>query len=450
MLFRSLESSFVVDPKLDWVKIDNIVIGEEKQYAYKTIKGNTRGIGGILDDCYTDNKIIVVVYDLTHNIAYTKTGFNLNVSSDYKKKSNFTSFVINSRVNPKSLPEFPTPPVNTHSNGFVVWDKPQSNFLLNNKIFNVVGPNIYWLGLTEEHTFPSHDLIESMFVVSQKMSSTVIRSHTLGYSSGSDNSLYENINNNNVWAPIDYSFVMAKKYNIKLICPLTDQYWWANGNYGDICKKHGVSKDQFWYNQDIRNDFKNYISNWLNHTNQYTGIKIKDSPELFLIELGNELGDIRQAPDGSWTTLPTKEWLSDISNYIKSIDTNHLILDGCDECLGSQKTDNFNIDSIDVYSAHFYGNDYNRLDTVAWNSSQKGKAFIIGEYSPNFDDNWFSHILGNPNIKGAVFWDLYPVGVYHDDGQTIRYGDPNDNDKLLRLTNYHRRAQGLQTLNQLL
>ena len=75
-----------------------------------------------------------------------------------------------------------------------------------------------------------------------------------------------NVNDNSVWAPIDYSFVMAKKYNIKLICPLTDQYWWANGNYGDICNKRGVSKDQFWYNQDVRNDFKNYINSYFNHS----------------------------------------------------------------------------------------------------------------------------------------------------------------------------------------
>ena len=436
-----LGQSFVADSKSDWSKIDGVVIGESYKYGYKTIKADSRGISGILDDSYSNTKIVVVVYDWLNNVAYTKTGFNLNISSDYHKKSNFTSFIINSRINSTFLP--------LHLNNFVVWDRPQGNFLLNNQKFNVVGPNIYWLGLTEDHTFPSQDQIENMFIVAQKMSSTVIRSHTLGYSSGSEHSLYENLNNNGVWAPIDYSFVMAKKYNIKLICPLTDQYWWSNGNYGDICNKRGISKDQFWYNQDVRNDFKNYINSYLNHTNQYTGVKIKDSPELFLIELGNELGDIRQSPDGVWTTLPTKEWITNISNYIKSIDNNHLILDGCDECLGSQQTDNFNIDSIDVYSAHFYGNDYNRLDTAAWQSSQKGKPFIIGEYSTNFDDNWFNHILNNPNVKGAIFWDLYPIGVYHDDGQTIRYGNPNDTEKILRLTNYHRKVQGLPVLNQL-
>lgn len=441
-------NTFVQDKKSEWSKIDGIVIGESTKYGYKVIKADNRGVGGVLDDCYKNNKIVVVAYDWAHNIAYVKTGFNLNVSNDYKSKVNFTSFVVNSRVKPESLPSSITPLPVTPTSGFVINNN--GNFMLNGNQFYVVGPNIYWLGLTEEHTYPSQDLIENMFIISAKMSSTVIRSHTLGYSSGSNNSLFENVNNNDAWAPIDYSFVMAKKYNIKLVCPLTDQYWWGNGNYGDICNKRGISKDQFWYNQDVRNDFKNYINSWLNHTNQYTNIKVKDSPELFLIELGNELGDIRQSPNGSWTTLPTKEWISDISNYIKSIDNNHLILDGCDECLGSQQTDDFNINSIDVYSAHFYGNDYNRLDTAAWNSSQKGKPFIIGEYSANFDDNWFNHILNNPNVKGSIWWDLYPDNVYHDDGQTLRYNEPNDRDKLLRLTNYHRKVQGLPTITNLI
>lgn len=436
--------SFEQDAKQNWAKINRVVLGEQHVFSY-VFKTSERDIGGLLDRCSTDPNIVAVVYDWSTGNAYCKTGFNLNSQDDYKYQDNFTTFVVKSKVKSCWLPHQqpqPTP----QSNAFV--KVVNGDFMLNGARFPVVGPNIYWLGLSENNSYPTQDLIESMFQTAVKLSSTVIRSHTLGISSGSSRSLLKNINSPAAWAPIDFSFKMASKYNIKLICPLTDNYWWGNGNYGDFCAARGIAKDQFWTNKDVRNDFKNYIQTWLNHTNQFTGIKIKDDPSLFLIELGNELGNIRQGPDGQWTTAPTVEWLADISRYIKSNDPNHLVLDGTDEALGNSR-DEFNVSTIDVFSAHFYGNDYKRLDTMAQNAKNVGKPYIIGEYSSHFRDDWFNHIENNPNIKGSVFWDLYPKEIQHDDGQTIQYGNPNDKDDLLRLANHHRRKQGLPTIYSL-
>lgn len=429
--------TFNQDPKQEWVKIDNIVIGEEHQWSYAN-KNSNGDIGGLLDRCKNDPKIVAIVYDWNTGNAYCKTGFNLNVKGDYKVKQNFTTFILKSKVNPNWLPTNQPIPQPTQDNFVNVVN---GNFNLNGNKFIPVGVNIYWLGLTEDHTYPSQQLIEEMFQTASKLSSTVIRSHTLGISSGSNESLLENLNSSAAWAPIDYSFMMAKKYNIKLICPLTDNYWWGNGNYGDFCNKRGIPKDQFWTNLDVRNDFKNYINSWLNHTNQYTGLQIKNDPGLFLIELGNELGNIRTAPDGTTTTIPTQEWLSDISRFIKSIDSSHLVLNGTDEALGS--CGDFDISTIDVYSSHFYSEDYNRINTQSQNAKNVSKPYIIGEYSGHFGDNWYNNIISNNLVSGMVMWDLYPLGVQHNDGETLYYGDPNCNVELLRIANYHRRVQGL-------
>lgn len=286
------------------------------------------------------------------------------------------------------------------------------------------------------------------------MSANVIRSHTLGFSNSSSNSLTPVSAtgfNDNAWERIDYAFSMAKKYNIKLQVPLCDPYDYYHGSYKFYTDLRGVDKTQFWTNSDVKSDFKNYINGYLNHINKYTGIKIKDSPEIYILELGNELGNIRES-SGS-TSKPTKEWLQEISSYIKSIDKNHLILNGSDECLG--QNDDFNIDTIDCHSGHFYGIDTNRIDYGANNSKDKGKGYIIGEYSSQFGNDWYSAIESRPNVKGIICWDFYShTGGYkngdkieHNDGFTLHY--PEDYDKIMLIANCFKRMQGLSEIDSL-
>lgn len=330
---------------------------------------------------------------------------------------------------------------------FIKWNG--RNFMNNNTKFMAVGPNVYWLGYTEEYDYPKRSQVVEMFNVASRMKSTVIRSHTLGISSGSVKSLrpWDNKLNEKAWGAIDYAFYVASRYKIKLVCPLTDAYTWYNGNYGDFSKARGVAKKDFWTNIQVRNDFKNYIFQWLNHRNKYTGLRIKDDPTLAFIELGNELGNIRTEHNS--INGPTREWLEDITNYIKSIDKNHLILGPSDESLGSRESDDFNVKNIDVYSGHFYSKDFNRVDFGADNSKRVNKPYIIGEYSPHFDDEWFKEIEKRQNVKGSIFWNLYPhqngvrggSKVEHNDGQTVWY--PEDRSKLLRISNHFRRLRGL-------
>ena len=450
-----LNNTFVQDTNTNWLKINNVCIGESSIYGYYTINSNG-DIGGLLNTLSQDKNVTCVVYNWSNNTAYIKTGFNLSVQSDYKLTTGFTSFVLKSKI-PIYYPSSITPI--TPITPFVKWTSSQGNFMLNGKNFVPVGFNAYWLGYTEQYNYPTNVQIDEMFNVAVKINATVIRSHTLGISSGSSGSLrpYNNVLNNNAWKPIDYAFYKAKQTGIKLICALTDSYSWYNGSYGDFCKTRGIDKSKFWTDYNVRNDFKQYISDWLNHTNSYTGVQIKNSPEIFSIELGNEIGNIRQ--DATSTTIPTQEWLTDISNYIKTLDNNHILMAGTDECLGSTTSNDFNINSIDMFSAHFYGQDYSRIDYGANKSSSIGKPYIIGEYSSQFQNDWFNNIEMRPNVKGTVAWSFYchdnglPTGnrVIHNDGFSV-YGDNQDSkntQQLLLLTNHFRRMRGLQAINQL-
>ncbi|KAJ3139118.1 hypothetical protein HK100_011883 [Physocladia obscura] len=435
----------------DWVKINGVVLGETEQFKHAAIHSFDGNIGRILIESLQDSRIIVVLYNWSTKTAYTKTGFRLADPKDCLSNPEFTAFIAPSRITPEFIENWsPIPNPNT----FVKWTAQKSMFTLNGSKFVPVGFNSYWFGYTEEHTYPSTAQVEQMFQIAQKMAATTIRSHTLAISSGSPGSLRPNSNklNPDAWPAIDFAFACARKYNIKLICSLTDPYNWYHGNYGDFCTTRGVEKAAFFTDPSVRADFKDYIRQWLNHVNAFTGIAIKDDTSLFAIQLGNELGNIR--PSANSTVVPPREWIADISLYIKTIDSNHIVFNGTDECFGGPVSQDLMVPALDAFSCHFYWKDFARLNTTSGSAAAFGKGYIIGEYSSNFGQDWFSAVESNPNVKGTFFWGLYPnedgtansPAIIHNDGYTLNW-ITKDLPQLLVLSNHFRRMQGLAQIS---
>jgi mannan endo-1,4-beta-mannosidase len=451
---KLLNSVFEQDPNHDWIKINNVAVGESKMYSYNEY--NSKDIGGLLNRLKGDNNITCVVYNWNTGVAYAKTGFNLSNSGDYKTASGYTTFILKSKIS--QFYKTPTPskppskPPSKTAKEFVSWNATTGSFMCNGVKFVPVGFNAYWLGYTEAYDYPMQDQVIEIFTVAQKMAATVVRCHTMGISSGSEKSLRprDNTLNNNAWKAIDFAFYTAKQKGIRIIAPLVDCYSWYNGSYKHFTDTRGINKNDFWTNMDVRNDFKKFINDWLNHTNSYTGIKIKDDPTLFMIETGNEF-NIR--PDAGSTTFPTEEWTRDIINYIKSIDSNHLIMDGTDEPLG--KANNFSISTVDCFTGHFYWNEVERLDYGANNAKRVGKAYIVGEVDSGFGVDWFRQLESRPNVTGSLFWHLYPhqyglaggQKINHTDGFTLWF--PEDKNKLILWSNHFRRMRKLPEISQL-
>jgi mannan endo-1,4-beta-mannosidase len=466
-----LNNFFVQDPNPNWIKIDGVAIGESNKYGYTSINSNG-DIGGLLNKLSQDPNVCCVVYNWSNYIGYVKTGFNLNVSSDYKLANGYTTFVLKSKIpsyyptpnptpNPTPTPTpnptpIPTPipnPTPNPNQQFITWNKSNSNFQLNGKKFVPVGVNCFGLGLCQEYmNYMSHQQISEIFNSVKKLNGTTIRSHTLGFSASSENSLLDNNLNfrEAAWDPIDFSLTEAKRTGLKVIPILCDPYEYYHGSYRAFCT-NGIPKEQFFTHPIPRNNFKKFISGWLNHTNKYTGIVNKNCSDIFALELGNELGE--QRPDSGSTAIPTKEWLTDISNFIKSIAPNILILCPTDESLG--QSDEFNIQNLDLYSQHFYWNDFNRMNLNYNNAKNVNKPYIIGEYSSQFGQDWFNYIE-QLNIHGSFVWSLMPhesngKRVPHDDSFTFWYDNqtPENTKQLLLLTNHFRRLQNLPTISQL-
>jgi chitinase len=439
-----LGNTIIQDGKPNWLKIDGVAVGDTFNY----MSYNSTDIGGLLDQVSGDPKVAALLYNWKTGDAYTKTGFDFSNGADTKLNPDFTSFIVKDFKAPV-LPNIGSISI---SSDFVKWQN--GEFRLNGSKFVPVGLNCYFLGYTEWHNYPTKDQIEEIFIVTSKMKATVIRSHTLGSSNGHPKSLTPTSStgfNNAAWDPIDYSFFIAKKYGIKLIIPLCDVYEYFHGSYGFFCKNRGVDKTKFWSDRNVINDFKAYITAYLNHVNPYTGVAIKDSPEIAMIELGNELGNIR--PTAGSTSIPTESWTREITQHIKSIDKTHLVLDGCDEALS--KSGSFNVKEIDVYTGHFYWLERDRIEYGANTSANLGKPYIIGEYSSKFGSDWYSYIESRPNIKGSIMWCLYcheggycsGAKVPHNDGFTLHY--PEDSKELLLLTNHFRRMRGMSVVNNL-
>jgi hypothetical protein len=120
-----------------------------------------------------------------------------------------------------------------------------------------------------------------------------------------------------------------------------------------------------------------------------------------------------------------------------------LVLNVVDESLGL--SDDFNIKSLDVFSSHFYWKDYNRINNDAQKSKSVGKPYIIGEYDSKFENDWFNTIEQNPNVKGSVFWTMYPhyngyksgQPMPHIDGFTLHY--PENSVELDRISQHFKR-----------
>lgn len=121
---------------------------------------------------------------------------------------------------------------------------------------------------------------------------------------------------------LDYIVSAAAARGIRLIIPFTNNW----GDYGGMkvyvdALASGQGHDAFYTNTAIKNAYKNYVKAVVS---RYT-----TSPAIFAWELANEArcaGALAQS--GSCTPARVTAWISEMSAYIQSLDSNHLVTDG--------------------------------------------------------------------------------------------------------------------------
>ena len=267
-----------------------------------------------------------------------------------------------------------------------------TRFMLDGSPFYYAGTNCYYL------TFKSQEAVDSVFKDAEAMGLKVIRvwgNLDVGVKTGTTDSQGKPVFTNNNDGPgekdgiyfqyfdkelgkpvinegkdglqkLDYALYQAEKHGIKLLITFTN-YWDAFGGMGQYIKWAqelgitGLKKDDFYTNETLKGWYKDYVNGLLNHTNPYTGRKLKDEPSVFAWELANEP---RCNTDAQCKDNILYNWAKEMSEYVKSVDPNHMVSLG-DEGFYNKPYGYYNEYTTSNYA--FYGAegvDFEKLMTI--------------------------------------------------------------------------------------
>ncbi len=172
---------------------------------------------------------------------------------------------------------------------------------------------------------------------------------------------------------MDYILYKASQNDMKVILPFVnnwddfggiDQYvTWLTGS-----SPTNSHHDLFFTDPTIKNWYKDYVNYFLNRVNTYTGIAYKDDPTILALELANEP---RAYTDSNGTVL--NPWINEMAQYVKGVDSNHLLSAGIEGWYGYKDTygSNTGVDFItsqsspyiDLATFHLFPDAYNLSDT---------------------------------------------------------------------------------------
>jgi hypothetical protein len=172
--------------------------------------------------------------------------------------------------------------------------------------------------------------------------------------------------NETAFRTLDQVLATANRTGVRLIIPLVDNWPWMGGR-AQYAGWRGKTKDDFWTDPQLISDFEQTIHYVLTRTNTITGVRYCDDKAVLCWETGNEV----ESPV-SWTRT--------IAHYIKSLDTNHLVMDGYAINLRDEV---LNMPDVDIVTTHHYpGAGKSFAERIRENAAQAKdkKAYIVGEF----------------------------------------------------------------------
>lgn len=166
---------------------------------------------------------------------------------------------------------------------------------------------------------------------------------------------------------LDQVLQVANETGIRLILPLVDNWsWW--GGRTEYAGFRGKPKDFFWTDVEVISDFKQTIRFVLTRTNTFTGVPYRDDKAILCWETGNEL----QSPAA---------WTRELASYIKSLDPNHLVMDGYHTT--QLRDESLTMPEIDIVTTHHYpggGRTFADLVRANWAKAKGKKPYVVGEF----------------------------------------------------------------------
>ena len=236
---------------------------------------------------------------------------------------------------------------------------------------------------------------------------------------------------------------------------VTQYLRWAGVNGADDDKyPFGINNEkamQFYTNEIARRLYREHLQKIATRRNSINGVMYRDDPTIFGYELMNEA----QCLTGRWEER--RAWLAEMSTYLKSLDSDHLIAPGDWGYRSAAERREWlsdhalpNIDYCDVHN-------YPRDDTDISVDSPKAlgefiencvaaacsikKPLVFGEFGMSSDGykgftqvDWYRAYFENAardGASGAMFWILTPDPQR---GYGVTYSSPRDAGVLAEVT----------------
>ncbi len=200
--------------------------------------------------------------------------------------------------------------------------------------------------------------------------------------------------NEEAFRSLDTVLAIANEVGVRVIIPFVDNWpWW--GGIREYAGFRGLHKDEFWTDPDVIADFKSTVRHLVTRRNTVTGTLYSEDRAIFGWETGNEL----DAPYA---------WTGEIAAYIRSLDLNHLIIDGPHD----PELDDDALDDpvIDVVTTHHYGDPGVSVARIVANQEKaRGrKPYIVGEFGivPLADIRAIADTILNQGLAGGMIWSL--------------------------------------------
>jgi mannan endo-1,4-beta-mannosidase len=331
-----------------------------------------------------------------------------------------------------------------------------ADFYLDGEKFHFSGTNAYYL---PNYQKINPKVVDRAFRVFKNTDINVVRmwgfydGYDCGYSSTDPNEnviqTEPGVYSEEALKDLDEVIARGKEQGIYFIIPFIN-YW---DQLGGICQYNtwagasnpSTNMEFFLSNEKTQKWYKDYISMLLNRVNTVTGVKYKNEPAIFAWQIMNEGRNSGKDPE------IMRDWYQEIAQYIKSIDSNHMVstgeegfdagtpsnysVDQYDNTYALRANEgtsyllNINIPEIDFGNAHWYPTEYGFGTEVddgmlaaqrAWLSDHQaiaeniGKPAIIGEYGyPGWGDERVDSIYSrfydhaeSIELDGDLLWEV--------------------------------------------
>lgn len=274
---------------------------------------------------------------------------------------------------------------------FISWNIPNLQLIEDNVPFTELNP---W-------RLPDRfELMDALATVRQ-MGGTVARTYVLSVIRTNDASnvprhvLGPGKFNEEAFRALDLAMQVANEQGVRIIIPFVDNWVWQGGR-AEYAGFRGKTKDEFWTDPQLIADFKQTIKFLVLRTNSYTGVRYCDDKALLCWETGNEVDS-------------PVSWTREIAAYIKSLDTNHLVMDGFNA--STLRDESLTMPEVDIVTTHHYpGGRKSFAQLIRENAAKaKGKKpYVVGEFGFVTTDKIEEAMLAvrESGASGGLLWSL--------------------------------------------